>query len=512
MSGTCCDAWRASEATWCPGCGAHLRGGRWQWWRVHVDLIAASLVFVGALGGVALASRHAPAMPVPTTRETHENYAASTSPPAPTVTSAPSPRAVERTLRLDPNDPPACQAEDSRTVAGTHADVATLVMRTHGARVGLAWVVAPRRKRGSENSAAVELDASGALRSVLQAEAQLDAEYEEHHVGRVTAAPWRQDAWSVARDERVRSAEREFIRCGPFEGALWQADPLGGSGISTAGGIFACKTLPTDVPAVLALRSETSPVELAAPDATVVAGTVYGELQATGWTLPLRLRAVRRAQVIQRLLHNLADLEGATGLTVAGVGTLVVTRYDGRLRVGWLDENLRARGDLYEIATLGGEVGLPRVAWNGHEALVVFADRGPTPPRVRGLPRPVPPPYRLYALKVTSTGPATPVPLETRPDVIEDEFAPTPAALPDGWVVVWSDGLRHARRGQEAWRHVLLRRYESDLRPRGGPMELYPEDSASDARVVTLGNRFVVAAAAGRGSSRRVVVRAGVCP
>lgn len=508
----CCDAWRGTDASWCGACGANLRAGRRAWWRVHTDALVAAAALCASAVTLSVAPRHVVAVAEPVVDGRPATRAVGVAPPPPTPTPT-------RTLDLAREDPPRCALQGGVATVGHAARVDSLTMMSSAGRASLSWVVAAGRRHGSEDSAALELDAQGGVLSVLRAEVPSTDGSERRSVLRAVAMPWRDREPTAVRDERVEVEGRESLRCGMLEGTLAEPDPSGRGTVSTGGGLFACRTIVTDEPFVFGLHSELSPTGEPAPMVTAVAARwADREATPTGWTLALHTHTAhhghrRRPVATQHMLFDRYDIEGATGVDVPGAGTLVVFRYHGGLQVGWLDAGLRARGPLQRVETLGGEVGLPRVAVRGDTALVVFADRGPTPDAVPGAPRPDPPPYRLFALRATSSGLDAPVALATRADVQLDEFAPTAAALPDGsWVVTWSEGPRHARPGEEAWRHVLLRRYRGDLSPDGGPLEVLPDHTVSDARVVTLGDRALVSMAEGHGHARRVVVRALTCP
>lgn len=502
MSSPCCDRWRPSTARWCPDCGASLRDEPRTWWRIHADAIGAAAVLLASLALLRVSPRE-----VAGPRE-DEPQALAVAPPADVRSPSPTPPrgAPSPVISLAAEAPPRCTLAGEPAQVGHRARVDSLALRAQDGRAELAWVVAGARRRGSEGVAAQELDAEGnVLATPIAEDPPADTET-LRNVLRVVPLPAPGGGARHAWDERIEAPEGESIRCGALEAPLAQVD-------GAAGGLFTCRTIATVSPFVLGLRSVASAEATGVVEVEVVAAH-HGVRDATpvGWRLPVRVAARELSRrPLHRVLFDRFDLEGATGVDVAGA-VLVAFRYRGRLHVGWLDGALRALGELRRVETLGGEVGLPRAASDGQQALVVFADRGPTPPRVRGEPRPAPPPYRIYGVHATRTSLDAPANLATRAGVELDEFAPTPAPLPDGgWVVAWSEGPRHTRRGEEAWRHVLLRRYRADLSADGGPAEVFAGLSASDARVVALGDRVLVAAAAGRGRARSVVVRAGRC-
>lgn len=503
MNAACCDRWRPSSARWCPDCGASLRDEHRAWWRIHADALGATAALLAALALLHVSPREegGPRADEPQALILAPTAVARASATATARSTAPSP-----VLSLAAETPPRCTLLGEPVRVGRRARVDSLSLRVDEGRVELGWVVAAARRRGSEGVAAQELDAEARVLATPIAEDPPAESGVLRNVLRVVSLPSQGGAPRHAWDERTEASDGESVRCGALQGSL---SALG----DVAGGLFTCRTIATSAPFVLGLRSVASTDGTGAPEVEVVAARL-GEREAApvGWRLPVRVSA---REVARRPLHKVLfdrfDLEGATGADVAGA-VVVAFRYRGRLHVGWLDGSLRARGELRRVDTLGGEVGLPRAASNGAEALIVFADRGPTPPRVRGQVRPTPPPYRLYGVRATSSTLDAPAGLATRAGVELDEFAPTPAPLPDGgWVVAWSEGPRHTRRGEEAWRHVLLRRYRADLSADGGPAEAFVGSSASDARVASLGDRLVVAAAEGRGRARSVVVRAGRC-
>lgn len=211
-------------------------------------------------------------------------------------------------------------------------------------------------------------------------------------------------------------------------------------------------------------------------------------------------------------------------LIAAPGGGYALTFRDGHgLYLTWLDAAFHARGPTARVATLGGTPGVARLATNGREVLMMWADRASdaTPGRGR---TPAAPGSNRYALHVRHFAPGAapgsdaPARLATTSaevnaaDGEQDEFAPSVTALDDGtWLVAWSRGPLRANRNGRPAQNVFVRHYGADLAPLGDAMRIESAEGASDARVIARQGRFVVAALAGRGAAREIRTYAGRC-
>jgi hypothetical protein len=417
-----------------------------------------------------------------------------------------------------------CAVDTGAVTAGQRTRVDALTLTVREGRVGLGWVSHASARHGHDDAAAVLLDDHGRLIATLDPETDdrvggIADDWARVSLGRVTVT-FPGGAAQVATDGRSPTPTGVDLACGALHAPLMVRAPTFDGLLlpqSPPSGVYDCQTLHPDAPFALAVRAESADgLEPTDRVSVLVVRGASGEGVSAAWTLPLGRVRPPADGLWRRRFRELASIDGVQSLALPSGEHLVGFRYRRRLQLGWLGADLRARGPLVEVPTLGGEVGLPRLAWNGHEALVTFADRGPTPPRERGAPTPEPPPYSVYALRIapgaTLQGLA-PQRLDTRETVDGEEFAPSPAALVDGsWLLAWTDGNKHTHDRDEASQQgVWLRRYSRVLVPVGDAVDITPTESASDPRLAVVGERFVVALASGRGRGRVPLVRSGSC-
>ena len=414
------------------------------------------------------------------------------------------------------NLPPRCALTGAPRRAGRRATVNSLEMSQSHGFMGLGWVVPASRRGGSDGAGAVTLSIEGE-----QVTARDDASGEApppsatvSRLNRVTSIPWLDSTRNVSEDGVTTDGLNQELRCGSARASLVAAVPGLSAVTSLPGGMFDCHTLPLRVPLYVGLRSEQSPAGGFDRRASLIAFRENPWATAASlWSLPVNpARLPARAPLLVGLRRSY-DLDGLQGVELNDGRVVVVFRHRNALHVGVITPDLqRLHGTLQRLRTLGGAVGLPRIATDGRDAMVVFADRHETPRRVVGQPSPEPERYRLWHTLVRDGIAQTPFALATTFGEMEDEFAPAAASLPDGsWVVTWSAGALRPQGGEAVTQRVWMRRYQHGGSHLGGPVLVSRDESASDSRVASTGDRIVVAWAAGTHASRRVMVQAGHC-
>lgn len=517
MSGPCCDSWRATGHRWCPSCGERLDGRSRAFWRVHADAIIAVLIAYVGWGAVRVAT-------VQVLRRMYNPsaalFAALAASESNGSTGGSGPSAVNESGPSEEGGydlPPRCELTGESRVVGNRADVASLEMVARGETLGIGWVV-PRARRGaSDGSGAVSLrfagdqiefgeEATGVAPPLAPGPVlQLD---------RVTPLLWLDSTRNVSDDGVEVDGLNQVLRCGSLRSTLAAQVPGLGAVESRPGEAYDCRTLPVGEGVYFGARSGRLANGAASPTIELFARRDADQSPSpTLWTLPFAFARLPAREPLLVGLRHAYDLEGAHGVALSDGRIVVAFRFRNALYLGTVSSDLqRAEGALVRLPTLGGDVGLPRLATDGRDVFVVFADRHSTPHRVAGQPPPEPDRYSIWYSVFRAGEASHPWPLGTSFAEMEDEFAPSVASLPDGsWAVTWSAGPRHPRDWNGVTQRIYLRRYQHDGRYLGGPLQLSRGVTASDSRVIAKDDRIVVAWTTGAHSTRRVIAQGGRC-
>ncbi len=442
-------------------------------------------------------------------RRKQENSAAQTAPPP-----APPPRSVPR-----------CEVRPGTHPVGNFAELASVSLVEVGGRIGIAWIVPPLHDHGGDDSAGAELRNDGSVLRVIDPEEPRRIEglaSSPINIGRVNLVPGQGGAFGVQTD-RVDGAvgEQQLISCGAVSNMANYRDETvdeeNNLYLPDYRAMFFCRTVcSTGRSFVLGFRGESRGGDDIGRNASVIALRSGSIARAPAvWRVPIEARVVTAARDPVAVLRGRESPDGYDAIAIPGHGYLVALRLKGQLRIGWMTDDLRAAGELATVTTLGGEPGKPRLlSLGGTAAMLVFADRGPTTPRVRGEPSPTPPPYALYGLTMEfGAPPGRPVSLQTGAPTPGSQFSPATQTLPDGtWLLTWTQGPLDMRSDTVGRQMVYLRRYQRDFTPVDAPTLLSGAENASDARIVTMGNQFVVALMTGRSRDQRsIVTLSGQC-
>ncbi|MEI8254168.1 MAG: hypothetical protein WCJ30_00690 [Deltaproteobacteria bacterium] len=401
-----------------------------------------------------------------------------------------------------------------------------------GERVAVGWVVPPQHGHGGDDAAGAELSFDGAVTRIIDAEQRSTisgSRFSPQEIERVTPIPGRGESFDLQADmlERAESGV-ERITCGAAtnivsdpgsaEGSMdyeSSAADLEASAVPAYGAMYFCRTVAADRPFIFGLRGEADSSGLLRPFAEYIATRSGDVVHAPRvWRVPIDASAVVAARApVARLRREAPDALDV--VQVPGSGFAVALRFSSRLYVGWLTDELRPNGELMRVDTLGGEPGKPRLAARSGEALLVFADRPPTPRRVRGQPAPIAPFYALRAVRlIPAAPPGAPQLIDTQGDVTSHTFAPSIQTLPDGsWLFTWSRGELDLGSGPaaEGSQAVFFRRYLADLTPAGEVTPVIVGENVSDSRLAVRGDHFVMTLMAGRSTTRHVVAVSGRC-
>jgi hypothetical protein len=236
-----------------------------------------------------------------------------------------------------------------------------------------------------------------------------------------------------------------------------------------------CRTLAPEHPLVLGARAELDAQRRPSGTLRLLFGAPGSPtLQRTSWSLPMRGDLGAREYAAVRLLTEQNALEGAQAVWVGDAGWYVVFRFGETLYGGWVSPSLQPVGALAPLTAAPVSAGLPTVATNGREVLVVHAARRSNADR-----------WALVAERVTPRGTASPpLSLAIEPPAGQHHFAPSVAALPAGWALGYSQGLLRgsSRRRQHVWLVAL----DPQLAPRGAPVQV-SDDAGGQRR----SDRFV---------------------
>jgi hypothetical protein len=304
------------------------------------------------------------------------------------------------------------------------------------------------------------------------------------------------------------SADALRVTCGDFSNDL---SLFTESGVVVQwNAVYSCRSVPSpNGPFVVGLRAQAGDATFPLGERTDVVIGRGGSLVSV-WDLPFPRNYVQRARDPVAAMRA-EPIAGLKALSVPGSGTMVAFRYTNRLRVGWLNDDLSARGELSMLRGLGGHVGRPAIAQDGREIALVHAD---TPERVgRRAPHL---PSKLYALRGRPGEVPSPVgelPTDNTTYAasgsLTSEYSPSVAPLAGGgWVVTWTRGDTETRNApQEVW----LRAYTEGFSPLTPPLRLNDATSGSDPEIVETPRGFLVVWLAGDHGTRVLRTIAGRC-
>lgn len=386
-----------------------------------------------------------------------------------------------------------------------------------GDRVAMGWVTGPTHSHGNDDAAVVVTRSDGSLIEVVDPEVADETDGNERTLEEINlVAPRFNDAGQIETfiDRVSRGPQGGLgVSCGRLRTtfATFESNGLGGFETVARGTTHACRTVLTASPFVVGARARVGDGEyLRQEELTLTRADRSGEgaprivLEFDG------RRAFGAADEVARVRAQ--SPVALSGVSLANGQSLVAFRYGENLYVARLDASLDLVGSLHRIQTLG-DPGRPFLGTDGQTAVVVFPDRPATPHRRRHAPPVEPLHYTLFASRVPPDGaPEAPINLATEGDRLEDEFAASIQAFGDGtWLVGWSYGPREVHHDSAVIQRMYLRRFGSDLTPRGAPLWVNPSMSGSDGRFVTSGNHFTVAVMTGLSRDRQVDVWSGSC-
>lgn len=424
--------------------------------------------------------------------------------PATTVVTTAVPAGVEDAGVEDPGGP-ALRANgvvlerDSFPVGRRAAIRGSLTMVRHGDRVAIGWVVAGVGPGVRDTVAAVEVNATGAPSTVIMAEAP-DTRPRPYTRVIERATPHLTDTGaSVHSDGQWSHAGGATLSCGGIRDELvTMIDRVASPNLAAM--VF-CRTVAATDPFVLGVRSDLNTARDRRRSMSIVALREGSPRMApVVWSLPVDPERVLRAPDPISYLQSAVAPDREATIEVPGQGYAVALRFDTRLYMGWLGPDLRPVGELHRIEASGIGPGQPRMAWNGREVVLVYADHDGGRD-----------PYRLYAVRVAfGYAPGRPSPLQFTGEEGGSNFAPDIGAFGSGdWLITWTREERDVTMGSQGQQDVMVNRYDPELRPRAAVQTA--GEGASDSRAVVWGSRFVVAMMAGRRSTRDVLVASGEC-
>jgi hypothetical protein len=334
-----------------------------------------------------------------------------------------------------------------------------------------------------DDAAAVVIDSSGAVVTTLDAERPRAGQGQfEQPLYRVSPIV-RAGAFVVQSDATQYSElGTTIVTCGALR-STWYQGRIGRTGLEghyLPAAVFQCRTLAPERPFVFGVRAELDDNARLTGSLRLLAGADQAStLSSLAWQLPMQRPGDERAlrELSAREIPERNQLEGLVATRVGEMGWYVAFRFRAVIYGGWLDPSLTAVGALTALSSSPTQVGLPALANNGREVLLVHAARTRDDER-----------WRLVASKFTARAhpsPAVVLSLPTAPSA--HLFAPSVDALPDGWAVSYTLGpLRGVLRGGPK-QHVWLAVLDAQLALRGSPSRMSDELGGSDARIAASG-------------------------
>lgn len=397
-----------------------------------------------------------------------------------------------------------CTVTAPAHVVGRRATLeAPLVVSNHGDASAVGWVVPSHAAAGggatSDDAAAVELGLRAEVtRTLDREEAPQGGGQFAHRVFRVTPA-WRGSGFALLVDrEDGEEPSTESVQCGAHRSVMYEAVRGRGDQMplrTHLDATYTCRVAAPERPFAFGARAEIDARHRLSGGIALLAGADdAATLQALPWRLTLGGEGPREnAEAFDTLTRGNA-LEGVQAVRAGDAGWFVAFRFRRALYAGWVSPTFTALGGLATVGPAGAEQGLPAVAWNGTEALLVHASRANATQR-----------WGLVAERVPVRGvPGASQTLATNAPATDHTFAPSVVATRAGWAVSYTTGPLTGAPRRRGSQDVWLRAFSASLAPVGDAVRLTDEAGGSDARIVANGQRVVGAYFGGQSDTRDV--------
>lgn len=415
--------------------------------------------------------------------------------------------ALSLSLMLSPLSARAqCTLAAPPAIVGRRASLeAPLVLTPHGDRTAVGWVVPADSAGRDDDSAAIVLDASSRVASTLDPEQpQPGGGQFQRPIYRVSPVV-RGATLALNVDSRDDGEPNDSaVVCGAHRSPLVETRVTRAGLVSTyhLDATYQCRLVAPERPFVFGARAELDGRgRLTGVIRLLAASDGARALQSLTWQLPLRGNRSATESAAIDLLTQRNALEGLSAVRVGDVGWFVVFRFDNALYGGWLDPSLTAIGALSAITAAPMRAGIPALATNGREVLIVHAAR-----------RAESEPWTLVAERVQPrAAPSAPQPIALSAPRGAHLFAPSIAALSNGWALSYTQGpLRGVARARDR-QHVWLAALDAQLAPRSTPLRVSDDAGGSDGRALSFGTRIQVAYMGGQDSFRSVRAASASC-
>ncbi len=399
-----------------------------------------------------------------------------------------------------------CTLASQPAIVGRRASLeAPLVLTPHGDRTAVGWVVPADSAGRDDDSAAVVLDANSRVASTLDAEQPRPGGGQfQHPIFRVSPVV-RSGALAVNVDARDDGEPNDSaVVCGAHRSLLVETRTTRAGFVSSyhVDATYQCRLVAPERPFVFGARAELDARgRLSGVIRLLAASDGARAMQPLTWQLPVRgNRSATEFAAIDVLTERNA-LEGLGAVRVGDVGWFVVFRFDNALYGGWLDPSLAPIGALSQLTAPPLRVGIPSLATNGREVLVVHAAR-----------RADNEPWTLVAERLQPrAAPSAPQRIALTAPRGAHLFAPSAAPLSNGWALAYTMGpLRGVVRGRDK-QHLWLAALNAQLAPRSAPVRVTDDAGGSDGRVLSFGTRIQVAYMGGQDSYRSVRAASATC-
>lgn len=392
-----------------------------------------------------------------------------------------------------------CTVTAPPRVVGRRATLdAPLVLTSNADRTAVGWVVPPDTSQRDDDAAAVVLGPDSAVVATLDREdPQRGGGQFSHPIFRVSPIV-RAGNFALAIDARDEGEPgNATLTCGAHRSQIYETR-VTRSGLQASydlGATYHCRVVAPERPLVIGVRAQLDVVREATGTLLVLAGSDDATtLSPLSWPLSLPRPGGARSTV-QTLLIDRYALEGLVATRVGDVGWYVVFRFDRGLYAGWVSPTFSTIGTLHRISPNAAQVGLPAVANNGREVVVVHAARQSNAAS-----------WTLMGSRVPLRQPA---PVASQPIAISvprgaHVFAPSITPQPNGWALSYTVGpLRGVVRGRDK-QHVWLLALDAALAGRAPPVRLSDDVGGSDARILSVGTQIQVAYMGGQDTWRSV--------
>ncbi len=399
-----------------------------------------------------------------------------------------------------------CTLASQPTIVGRRASLeAPLVLTAHGDRTAVGWVVPADTAGRYDDSASVVLDASSRVASTLdREEPQPGGGQFLHPIFRVSPVV-RAGALAVNVDSREDGEpDNSEVVCGAHRSLLTETRATRAGLIASyhIDATYHCRLVAPERPFVFGARAEHyGPGLLSGVIRLLAASDGASAMQPLSWQLALRGDRNATSFTALDVLTQRNALEGLSAVRVGDVGWFVVFRFGDALYGGWLGPSLAPLSALSRLTAPPLFVGIPSLATNGREVLIVHAAR-----------RAERDPWTLVAERVQPrAAPSAPQPIAVTAPRGAHVFAPSVAPLSSGWALSYTIGpLRGVVRGRDK-QHLWLASLDAQLAPRSAPVRVTDAAGGSDGRVLSFGTRIQVAYMGGQDSYRSVRVASASC-